>query len=152
MSWDDHFGFVCTPAHATYRNALREGCFTASFLRPDQVVLASLAAAPRCADDHKHTLAALPQFPATKVDGVLIEHGYLHLECSVDRIVDDLGQNSLIIGRIVAACAEEDAVREPDRDDEDVLLESPLLAYLHPGRFARITQTYSFPYHAGWSR
>ncbi len=152
MSWANHFGFVCTPKHATYQNVRREGAFTVSFLRPDQVVLASLAAAPRCDDEHKHTLDALPQFPASKIDGRLIEHGYLHLECEVDRIVDDLGPNGLIIGRILAAAAEEDVLRQPDRDDEDVLLDAPLLAYLHPGRFAKIAQTYTFPFHAGWSR
>ena len=152
MSWAEHFGFVCTPKHATYQNTLREGCFTVSYLRPDQVVLASLAAAPRCNDAHKHAVDALPQFAASNVDGRLIQHGYLHLECELDRMVDDLGPNSLVIGRVVAAHAEEDAVREPDRDDEDLLLESPMLAYLHPGRFARVAQTYSFPYHAGWRR
>ena len=152
MSWDDLFGFVCTPVHATYRNAQREGCFTVSFLRPDQVVIASLAAAPRCEDDHKHALDALPVFDAKVIVGKLIKHAYLHFECELDRVVDGLGRNSLIVGRIVAAHAEENAVRDPDKDDAELLRESPLLTYLHPGRFAPIGETYSFPFHAGWSR
>ena len=39
------FGFVCTPSHATYRNVVREETFTVSYLRPSQVVQASLASA-----------------------------------------------------------------------------------------------------------
>jgi len=152
MSWEDHFGFVCTPSHGTYQNAKREGCFTVSFPRPEQVVLASLTAAPRCDDHHKYALASVPTFPAEKIDGVLLQHGYLHLECELDRIVEDLGKNCLIVGRIVAARAEADAVRSPDKDDEELIGRAPLLAYLHPGRFARVEQTYSFPYHTGWHR
>ena len=45
LGWGGWFGFVCTPSHATYANALREGFFTVSFPRPSQVLLASLAAA-----------------------------------------------------------------------------------------------------------
>src|SRR5919202_1049626 len=47
MGWENYFGFVCTPRHRTYHNARREGVFTVSYPRPAQVILASLAAAPR---------------------------------------------------------------------------------------------------------
>jgi len=152
MSWQDHYGFVCTPSHATYANARREGCFTVSFPRPDQILLTSLAAAPRCDDDHKHALQAIPTISATKVDGVLLENAYLHFECELDRVIDDLGENSLIIGRIVAAAVAEDALRDSDRDAQEMIAHSPLLAYLHPGRFAEIVQTNAFPYHVGFKR
>lgn len=152
MSWQDHYGFVCTPSHATYANARREGCFTVSFPRPDQILLTSLAAAPRCDDDHKHALQAIPTIRATKVDGVLLENAYLHFECKLDRVIDDLGENSLIIGRIVAAAVAEDALRDSDRDAQEMIAHSPLLAYLHPGRFAEIVQTNAFPYHVGFKR
>lgn len=152
MSWQDHYGFVCTPSHATYANARREGCFTVSFPRPDQILLTSLAAAPRCDDDHKHALQAIPTIRATKVDGVLLENAYLHFECKLDRVIDDLGENSLIIGRIVAAAVAEDALRDSDRDAQEMIANSPLLAYLHPGRFAEIVQTNAFPYHVGFKR
>jgi len=152
MSWQDHYGFVCTPSHATYANATREGCFTVSFPRPDQILLTSLAAAPRCDDDHKHALQAIPTISATKVEGVLLEHAYLHFECELDRVIDDLGDNSLIIGRIVAAAVAEDALRDTDRDAQEMIAHSPMLAYLHPGRFAKIVQTNAFPYHVGFKR
>jgi flavin reductase (DIM6/NTAB) family NADH-FMN oxidoreductase RutF len=152
VSWQDHYGFVCTPSHATYVNACREGCFTVSFPRPDQILLTSLAAAPRCDDDQKHALEAIPTIAATRVDGVLVEQAYLHLECELERVVDDLGDNSLVIGRVIAAAVAEDSHREADRDSQEMIAHSPMLAYLHPGRFAEITQTHAFPYHVGFQR
>lgn len=152
MSWQDHYGFVCTPSHATYANAQREGCFTVSFPRPDQILLTSLAAAPRCDDAHKHALRAVPTVAANKVDGVLVQSAYLHLECEVDKIVDELGVNSLIIGRVVAAAAADDSVLDADIDAQEMIAHSPMLAYLHPGRFAQIVHTQAFPYHVGFQR
>jgi flavin reductase (DIM6/NTAB) family NADH-FMN oxidoreductase RutF len=152
FSWRDHYGFVCTSSHATYGNARREGCFTVSFPRPDQIVITSLAAAPRGEDDQKHALAAVPTIAASKVDGVLVENAYLHLECELDRIIDGFADNSLIVGRVVAAAAATDCVRDLDIDAQEMIAHSPLLAYLHPGRFATITETRAFPYHVGFRR
>lgn len=152
LSWEDHFGFVCTPAHATYRNVVREKQFTVSFPRPDQVVLTSLAAAPRSGDNSKPALQALPTNPAERVEGVLLQKAYLHFECELDRIVDGFAKNSLIVGRIVAARVASDAIRGGDTDDQDLLAEAPLLAYLHPGRYACIERSFSFPFHKGFSR
>jgi flavin reductase (DIM6/NTAB) family NADH-FMN oxidoreductase RutF len=152
MSWQDHYGFVCTTTHATYVNARREGCFTVSFPRPDQIVITSLAAAPRCDDDHKHALRAIPVIPATRIEGVLMEHAYLCFECELHRVIDGLGSNSLIIGRIVAASVAEDSRPEVDRDPQELIAHAPMLAYLHPGRFAEIVHTNAFPFHVGAKR
>ncbi len=152
LSWQNHIGFVCTPHHSTYKNAEREGCFTVSFLRPDQIVLASLAAAPRCEDHHKHSLEVLPTFKATQIDGVFLEHAYLHLECELERTVDGFGENSLIAGKIVAGQVAADAARNPDVDDQDLVAHTPLLAYLYPGRYASIHESNSFPFHQGFAR
>ena len=152
LSWDNHFGFVCTESHATYQNATREGCFTVNFLRPDQIVLASLAAAPRCEDAHKHSLEALPRVPATAVDGVLLDSAYLQLECELERIVPGFGRNILVAGRVVAAHVDEVAHRETDTDDRELVARAPLLAYLSPGRYAQISESFSFPFHEGFSR
>ena len=152
LSFENHFGFVCTPAHGTYRNAKREGYFNVSFPRPDQIVQSSLAAAPRCDDDSKPSLRGLPLFPSPRGRGQLLEDAYLHLECELDRLIDGFGSNSLVAGRVVAAHVSEDALREMDRDDGDLIAGAPLLAYLHPGRYARISDSLSFPYHEGFSR
>ena len=152
MGWENYFGFVCTPRHRTYHNARREGAFTVSYPRPTQVVLASLAASPREGDESKLAVDALPTFPASEVDGIFLEDGYLFLECVLDRTADDFGENSLIIGRIVAAHAREDFLRASERDDQDLIHASPLLAYLNPGRYASIGESYSFPFPVGFMR
>lgn len=152
MGWDNMFGFVCTPAHGTYQNIRRVSEFTVSFPNPDQVVLASLSASPRCEDNSKPAVNSLPTFPASEVAGVFLKNGYLYLECRLDRIIDDFGQNSLIVGRIVAAQVTASALREPDRDDQDILLDAPLLAYVSPGRYATIDRSCSFPFPSGFRR
>ncbi len=78
-----HFGFVCRPSHATYRNALRERAFTVSWPGPRQIVKASAAASPRCDDGEKRALRGIATIAAKKVDGVLIEGGRFHLECEL---------------------------------------------------------------------
>lgn len=152
LGWDNYFGFVCTPSHHTYQNICREKVFTVSFPHPEQVVLASLSAAPRCGEDAKPALAALPTVAATVIDGVFLRHAYLYLECELDRIVDGFGQNSLIAGRVVAAQVQEQAQRISDEDDQDILSHVPLLAYLSPGRYTTVAQSAAFPFHKGFKR
>ena len=146
IGWQNYYGFVCAPRHATHRNIAREGEFTVSFLRPDQLIEASMAAAPRDEAGAKATLRALPTTPAQQVDGALVEGCDLYLECRLERIVEGFGENSLIVGTIVRALARAEAVRSPDRDDADVIYGAPLTAYLAPGRVARIAESFSFPY------
>jgi flavin reductase (DIM6/NTAB) family NADH-FMN oxidoreductase RutF len=152
LSWGNHFGFVCSDRHTTYHNIRRHGAFTVSYPRPSEVLLASLAAAPRAEDRSKPSLLVLPTFPARKVDGVLVKGSYLYLECNLHNIIDGLGQNSLIVGSVVAAAAHEDALRDAERDEADQIFEFPLLAYLSPGRLAEIRQTTAFPFPEGFSR
>jgi flavin reductase (DIM6/NTAB) family NADH-FMN oxidoreductase RutF len=152
LGWQNYFGFVCTPRHRTYQNIRREGVFTVSFPRPSQIVLTSVAAAPRDEDDVKPTLALLPLRPARTIQGVFLEDSYLFLECTLDRIVDGFGPNSLIAGCVVAAQVAEDAMRISDGEDSQVFQAAPLLAYLSPGRYAVVQQCHAFPYPAGFAR
>ena len=152
MGWENYFGFVCAPRHRTYQNIAREHTFTVSYPRPTQLVVTSLAAAPRCGADDKPSLLALPTFPACKIDGVFVQDAYIFLECELDRIVDGFGVNSLIVGRIIAAHACEEALRTSDRDDQDVLHAAPLLAYLAPGRIAHVRESFSFPFPLDFTR
>ncbi len=152
LSWENYFGFVCTPSHGTYQNIKREKAFTVSFPNPDQVLLTSLAAAPRCDDDSKPSLQVLPTIPASTIDGLFLKDSYLFLECELDRIVDGFGRNSLIAGKIVAARVREQSLRAMDKDDQDVMQNSPLMAYLPPGRYAAIANTRSFPFPKGFAR
>lgn len=152
MGWQNYFGFVCTPRHGTYSNIKRDGVFTATYPKPTQWLQASLAAAPRGDDGQKPSLRGVATFPASKVDGALVEDGYLFLECEIDRFVEDFGVNSLIVGKIVAALVDEASLRASEVDDQDLIFNSPLLAYLHPGRFAAIMQSNSFPFPAGMKK
>ena len=152
LSWENYFGFVCTPSHGTYQNIKREEAFTVSFPNPDQVLLASLSAAPRCDDSSKPNLQFLETIEANEIDGVFLKDSYLFLECRLDRIVDGFGDNSLIAGRVVAAQVCESALRTYDKDDQDVFQKSPLMAYLPPGRYASIDHTFSFPFPKGFTR
>ena len=152
MGGENYFGFVCTPRHHTYSNIQRDGVFTVSYPRPSQLVQASLAASPRCEDDKKPSLDALPVFPATRIDGVLLQGGSVFLECKLDRIIDGFGINSLIVGKLVAAHAAEDVARVCDGDDPETIHQAPLLAYLYPDRFAAIDNSLSFPFPAGMKK
>ena len=148
---DNYFAFVCTPRHHTYHNVNREQVFTVSFPNPEQIVFTSLSAAPRSDDDSKTSLAALPTFPASHVDGIFLRNAYLFLECKLDRIIDGFGDNSLIIGKIIAAQINQQALRVADKDDQDLIAQAPLLAYLSPGRYSKIEKSWSFPFHTGCS-
>lgn len=152
LSWKNHFGFVCTPAHATYQNIKRERFFTVSYPRPTQMLLASLTAAAREEDGSKPALTLLPTFPARLGQSIFIEDAYLFFECELDRIVDGFDINSLIAGRIVAAYVAPDSLRQAELDDNELLAGAPLLAYLNWGRFANIRQSFAFPFTKGFKR
>ncbi len=148
----NYFCFVCGPRHATYHNIKRHGVFTVSYPRVGEVVYTSLAAAPRAEDQSKPSLLALPTVPASKIDGVLVKGCYLFLECSLHRVLDDFDGYSLMIGQIVAAAAEDEALRKQEIDENDQIFQFPLLAYLHPRRIAEIRQSTAFPLPKGFAR
>lgn len=147
LGHDNYFGFVCTPKHATYHNARREGFFTVSFVTPDQVVLASLMATPRHGE-HKEIPAVnqVPTRPARAVDALVLKDAYLCLECELDRIVDGFGDFSLVAGKIVAAYVRHEALRVSEGDDAQVIADMPMLAYLAYGRFTTISESTAFPF------
>jgi flavin reductase (DIM6/NTAB) family NADH-FMN oxidoreductase RutF len=152
LGWDDLYCFVCTPRHATYRNLGAHPWFTVSFPLPGQIIASGLAAGGRAEGGRKPTLAALPTEPAHVIDGRVVSGCALVLECALERIVDGFGDASLVVGRVVAASAPHEALRDPDVDDADLLHHLGPLAYLHPGRFAEIRDTRSFPLPSDFHR
>ena len=152
IGWENYFGFVCSPSHATYRNLEAHPEFTVSFPGSDRILHASMAAGARLDDRSKPTLAAVPVFPAREVDGVLVEGCALYLECALDRVVDGFGENSLIVGRVVAASASRAALRGHDVDDADLLHELRPVVYLAPGRLAEVRETHAFPFPVDFRR
>jgi flavin reductase (DIM6/NTAB) family NADH-FMN oxidoreductase RutF len=152
LGWGNRFCFVCTPRHATYANARREGAFTVGFPHRFQVVQAALAASRRDPDGRKPNLEALPTFRASCVDGVLVHGCYLHLECELERVVGGFDDAELLVGKIAAARVREEALRAPDHDDAEILRRLAPIAYLNPGRFASGAESFSFPFPASFSR
>lgn len=146
LSWENHYGFVCTPRHSTYQNIKKHGVFTVSYPIPDQLTLTSLTASPRTEDDRdKAILKQIDTVPAIIIDGVFLKDSFLMLECELYKIYDDFGVNSLITGKIVNARIHEDYMRESDKDEQMQLFKHPILTYLHPGRFSIIRDTAVFP-------
>jgi len=152
MGWQNYFGFVCSATHHTYTNIERTGQFTVSYTQPSQVLYASLAASPRYSGGQKAILQSFATFPAKKIDGEFIEDAYLFLECTHHKTIDGFGENCLITGEVVAAYAHPDFLRSSELDDQELIHQAPLLAYLPPGRFATITRSNAFPFPADMKR
>lgn len=154
IGFDSYFGFVCTPKHATYQNIKKSKEFTVSFPLPNQVVLTSLSASPRCDDisKSKSIVEALPTIKATKVDALCIAESYLFLECKLFKTIDGFNENSIITGKIIAAYVDKNYLKESEKDEQQQLKENPLLAYIAYGRFAKITETYNFPFPKNFKR
>jgi len=146
LGWQNYFGFVCTPSHGTYRNIERTGVFTVSYPRPSQVVITSLAASPRLEEGTKPVIDYLKTFPAENIDGDFVEDAYLYFECRHFKTIDGFGTSCLITGEIIAAYGDESFLRHEEDDDQETVHESPLLAYLSPGRFASIDRSNAFPF------
>ncbi|MDR8389649.1 flavin reductase family protein [Aliifodinibius sp. S!AR15-10] len=146
IGWDNYFGFVCTPNHSTYSNIKKYEEFTVTYPKPDQVTFTSLTATQRRQDDTKPELETIPRFQASEVNSYFLEEGYFYLECSLMEIIDGFGVNSLIVGEVIKAYADEDYIRKNSRDDNDLIYSHPLLAYLHPGRFAIVDESQAFPF------
>jgi len=152
MGWQNYFGFVCSPRHQTHVNIQRSGEFTVSYTRPSQILYASLAASPRYEGGPKTVLQSFPTFPAREIDGEFIEDAYLFLECRHYKTIDGFGVNCLITGEVVAAYAHPDYIRSSELDDQELIHDAPLMAYLPPGRFATITRSNAFPFPAHMKR
>lgn len=146
MGWQNYFGFVCTPRHTTCGNIDRTGEFTVSYPKPSQVLITSLAASPRGAAGGKPVIDYFRTFPAMEIDGRFIEDGYLYFECRHFKTIDGFGENCLITGEIVAAYADDGFLRHTEADDQETIHDSPLFAYLAPGRFAMIDRSNAFPF------
>lgn len=154
LSFENYFGFVCTPSHGTYQNIKIHKEFSVSFPLPDQVVMASLSASPRSIDLSKSDaiVAALPTTKASCIDALLLTDSYLHLECKLFKMIDGFAENSLITGTICAAAVHPDYLRISEKDEGEQIENHPLLAYVADGRYSIIKDTYNFPYPKDFTR
>lgn len=154
LGFDNYFGFVCTPRHGTYQNIKKTGEFTVSFPKPDQVTTTSLSASPRteALTKSQQIVESLPLIKAASMDAPLIKDAYLYLECELFKIIDGFGENSIITGKIKEAYVHNDYLRVSEKDEQEQLKNNPLLAYISYGRFAKIGETYNFPFPKDFKR
>ena len=150
----NYFAFICTSNHTTYQNIKRYKEFSVSFPIPEQVVLASLCASPRCGNkmDEKPILKNLPTTKCKKIDAVILKDSYLYFECDSAKIIDGFEEYSIITGKIIEGYVKKDYLKVSDKDEQLQIYENPLLAYIAHGRFAKITETYNFPFPKGFKR
>ncbi len=151
LGWANQFGFVCTPDHRTYRNVERTGMFTVSYPRPEDILDASLAAAPRDTEGAKPSLTAIETVDADAVDAPAVAGAYGVLECELDQLVE-FNDGELVAGTIVAKHVHTDAYRSDDVEPETLLEQAPVLAHLYPDRFAKISESHAFPFPEGFER
>ncbi len=152
LGWSDHFGFVCTPEHGTYGNVERTDAFTVSYPRSENILEASLAAAPRDESGSKPSLSEIETVDADAVDAPAVADAYGVLECELDRIIEGFDEARLITGKIVRKHVHTDAYRSDDSEPEALLRRAPALAHLYPDRFAEVSETHAFPFPEGFER
>lgn len=148
MGFDNYFGFVCTPDHKTYHNVRRYQEFTVSFPNPDQILTASLTASNRknVGNKSESVLDALEVAWGHTVDAPVVAGCYLYLECALHKVIDGFGTNALITGYIHKAYIDKDLLRISEIDEGHQIANHPLLAYIANGRFAKIEETFNFPF------
>ncbi len=152
LGWQNYFAFVCSPSHSTCKNIRRTGEFTVSYPKPDQLLYTALAASPREATGEKPVLDFFSTFPATQIDADFIDEAYLYFECRLLKEVGGFGENCLLAGEIIAARSDPEYLRSREIDDQELIHEAPLFAYLAPGRFAEIEDSAAFPFPANMKK
>ncbi|MEK6152272.1 flavin reductase [Flavobacteriaceae bacterium 3-367] len=154
LGHSNYFGFVCTPSHATYHNVKKTGEFAVSFPLPDQIALASLSASPRSGQEakSKDILQALPTIKTLTIDALFIGNSYLYLECQLFKIIDGFDAHSFITGKISAAYVHKEYQKVSDADEQLQMYQHPLLAYVANGRFAKLSETFNFPFPKDFKR
>lgn len=150
----NYYAFVCTPNHSTYHNVKKTREFSVSFPIPDKIVLTSLSASPRCEDlNYKKSIVdILPTEKCESIDSVFFKDSYLFLECELVKIIDGFDNYSIIAGKIKEAFVNKDYIKVFDKEEYSQIYNNPLLAYIAYGRFARINETFSFPFPKGFKK
>ena len=154
IGFDNYFGFVCTPKHKTYHNIKKTKNFTVSFPLPNQVVLASLSASPRCEENlgAKPIIDILPTLKASTIDALFLAESYLFLECKLFKIIDGFNENSIITGTIRAAYCHKDYLRV-----SEIFANRPWAIYTNIGFSlscccSSFSETYNFPFPKDFKR
>jgi len=138
-----YWAFACCDRHHTYQNVAQQGEFVINIPGPELIEQVSRAAAefPPGADEISG--AGLTAIPSHVVGVPSLAECRVHLECKKERILDGFGEESLIIGEVVAVTVNESLVDA----GVEILEEHPLLVYVYPGHYAGIkgAKRFRFP-------
>jgi len=154
IGFSDYIGFVCTPRHTTYHNILKTKRFTLSFVKPDQILLSSIAAIPRCSVDSfpMDITDNIPTISTQEGENIFIADSYVLMDCDLHKIIDGFDDYSIITGKIKSAMVHKDYKVVSDEGQQELIYENPLLAYVAQGRFASIKKTMKYPYPKDFQR
>jgi flavin reductase (DIM6/NTAB) family NADH-FMN oxidoreductase RutF len=119
---------------------LQQGEFVVNIPGPELIEHVSRASADVPPGTDEIAGSGLTASPSKQVAVPSILECRVHLECRKHQVIDGLGGDSLIIGKIVAACGDRDFVST----DEQVLARKPLLAYVHPDHYAVVSEIRRF--------
>jgi flavin reductase (DIM6/NTAB) family NADH-FMN oxidoreductase RutF len=141
---EQYFAFVCTPQHHTYQNVKVNHEFVVNYPGPELIEKVSSAAQP-AEDSDEIALAGLTSIPSVVVKPPRIKECYLHLECKLMEI-KDLEDGSIILGKIAARSVDKEAFFERGKSKENIKLLSkcPLLAYVYPDHYTKISVAEEF--------
>lgn len=154
LGFSNYFGFMGTPRKTTYQNVEREKVFTVSYPKPNQLIISSITASQREPDDTKPVIKQVPTVDANKIEGKMLKDAYFQLECKLAQITGKFDEWEIVVGEVVAAYVHKDALKSTGEDTEDDILiyNNPLLAYLHPDRFSIIKESNAFPFPKDFKR
>jgi flavin reductase (DIM6/NTAB) family NADH-FMN oxidoreductase RutF len=141
---EQYFAFVCTPQHHTYQNVKANKEFVVNYPGPE--LIENVSAAAQLAEDcDEIALAGLTSIPSLVVKPPRIKECHLHLECRLLETMD-LEDASLVLGRVVARSADKEVSFEHGKAKENIRLlsERPLLAYVYPDHYAKISVAEEF--------
>lgn len=93
-----------------------------------------------------------PTLETDGVDGVVLENAFLYVVCELHDRVDNLEENSLLVGRVDAAPVQTDALGLSERENKAAIQNNPFLACLPPNRYATIDESNDVPFPAGFQK
>ena len=143
-SLEQYFAFVCVPQHHTHQNVKATGEFVVNYPGPELIM--NVSEASQLAENvDEIALAGLTGIPSMVVKPPRIKECYLHLEC---KLVDikEFDDASIVLGRIVARSASQEVCFERGKSKESIKLLSkrPLLAYVYPNHYTKISVAEEF--------
>ena len=154
IGFSNYFAFVCTPRHRTYHNIKNEGKFSVSYVKPDQIVLSSIAAMPRCSveDYPRDVVQHIPTVCSEDGENIFVADSYLFLECELHKVIDGFDDYSIITGSVKKAFVHKNYKIHSDQEQQGQIYDDPVLVYVAQGRFAEVHETMAYPYPKDFER